>query len=265
MADETGAATAPTEEPPAAAPDRSWLPENLRGDETLAAFNTPDDLVKAWQSAEGVVAKRWDELDADVLDDVVRRRGVPAEADKYDLTFDEATAARVDSEGLARFQQAAHEAGLLPQQAQAMAELHLAVDHERAEAMTAAAEKRADETSAALQREWGATAPQELGNIAVVLKADAELRAALVEGGLLLPDGSFTSAPLAQALAKLGKLSREPSLVQAGGAPVTPQHAQEEISRLVQDPAYYDPSHVDHDQVVGKVTALYRQAAQGDS
>ena len=265
-AENAPAAGAPAASSPASADTgRDWLPEALRSDPTLANFKGPDDLVEAWKSAESTVGKRWEDLTPEQLDQVVRKRGVPAEAARYELKFEEAVAAQVDPAGLSRFQDAAHKAGLLPHQAQAMADLHLAVDQERGHAIAAETEKRADATSAALQKEWGATAPAELSNIARVLNADTGLRDALVESGLLLKDGSFTSPAMAQALAKLGQTSREPSLVQAGHAALTPEHAGKEIEKLHGHVAYYDPSHPEHDEVVGKVTALYKQVAAAKS
>ena len=165
-------------------PDKNWrdaLPEELKGNESLSAFEDITGLAKSFIETKAMVGNGLrvpsddasDEQKADFLNKVLdkapnlmrrpnfedteqsveffRTLGMPEEASGYEAAKYEEMAFDETREGLLRG--LAHEAGLTTKQYKAMSEGMLKFDHD----MVASGEGKTSEEMSSLRQEWGMT------------------------------------------------------------------------------------------------------------
>lgn len=252
---------------------KAELPEELRGDPTVASLKSVADGMKMLVHAQRMVGRDKvavpsPEAPAEDWQAFYDRLGRPESAEAYDLTPpDTLPEDLVLDEGLqTRFREAAHGLGLLPQQVQGLYQWYL---NENGEALAGAARGQSDalrETESVLRKDWGfdyqerveqaRRGARELGG--------PELMAHLEESGL------GNDPALLKALARAGQLLGEAKVdggAQRDGFGHDGDGARREITRLQNDSgfmtAYRDRMHPEHDAAMARMRGLFEAAYPG--
>ena len=131
----TPPATPPTATPPTATPPaaptgtptdwRATLPESIREDATLKKYKSVDDLAGAYINAQKLIGGNKmvvpnENTTEDEWKDIFKKLGVPEKVDDYKVKFKDGSTIQEDF--VKDFQATAHKLGVLPKQAQALAE-----------------------------------------------------------------------------------------------------------------------------------------------
>lgn len=286
MADEptllTSAATPEANAPPAAdAPSTqdvpatepaSWhdtLPEDLKGDATLARYKTPEDAHRALlearklasKKAEGIIPPGEDATPEQVeaFQSKLRElRGVPTEdkiAEAYAVAApeDAPEGYAIDPNFVGAFQKLAHDAGLAPAEFQKMAAGYMQMEVAAMTQTRADAKSRQDKAEAALVKEWRDAGEVPKEKFSQALKVAQAL-------GLVGKDGKDNilghlgnNTALIKALAENYGLIAEGRLKGGGhdnaGPAYTPQEALAKGKAMMADERYRNPQKRDPDYV----------------
>src|SRR5678815_578657 len=182
MADENAVAQAPETkevnpqpEVKQETPVASWIPQELRGNASLAKFKTADDALKAYVNLESAFGKKFEDHLKPDADPAVQARiratmGVPEAPNGYeDVKVPEGY--ELDKGIVGSFKETAFKAGLSKAQAGALQEWFIG---QHLETNTSALAQRAAEKEAALaelDKRWGAAKPR---NVAMIQQLVAE-------------------------------------------------------------------------------------------
>jgi len=172
--------TTPDPKASAAAPapeqdTRSWLPERLRGQESLKKFKTLDDALAGYVNLEGAFGKKFEEhLKEDAAPEIKSRvkaaMGVPDSIEGY-----EAPAApegyQLDKDLVSRFQKIAHDSGLSKSAWKKLSDSYVQLELDRMTQRQADAGKSQEAGMAELHKRWGAGTAR---NVALVQKVVSE-------------------------------------------------------------------------------------------
>ena len=216
-----------------------------------------------------LMEQRWQEMSAEDAAKAYALLGRPDTPSGYRLELGGLDA---DPEGTGAFQQVAHEAGLLPDQANKLARWW--AEHSKAsqESQAGQAVDREDQVADALRSEWGGAYEQQLDAARRGLRAlgGRELVDELKELGVISQEGITRSAALVRAFASYGKSISEDGFIAADGSgghasfKLTPEQARAQIAVKRRDPsfekAYSDGGHPDHAQAVAELQKLYQAA-----
>jgi hypothetical protein len=245
---------------------RDGLPDDLKNDPSLTAFNDLPSLAKSYIDTKKYVGKKGVFVPGEKASDeewntFYDSLGRPA-LDKYELGAPKD--AKVDEKLVGAFKQIAHKAGVLPKQASAILNSWLEL-----EGKTVAEKQKIQEASVQkgledLRAEWGngfdkqialATAgAQEVGG--------EEFLSYLQEAGI------NTNPKILKAMAKIGSMLSEDKIRGAGGGGKlgsnTPEEIQKQIDQIMGDlnHPYFDKSHAGHSGAVREMESLYRQLPQ---
>ena len=235
-ASEPAAAQAPAQAAPAAPAAAEWwqsLPETLRVDPNIAKFRDGrlEDFAEAYRNAVKLIGAPPDQVIKVGAEDrkaALRKLGAPEKPDGYQLTPPQGVPEELALGGaLDWYRQVAAEAGLLPEQAQAIYEAYVNKTFELQQAFA----ERVRQAEASLRLEWG---PQYDANIAAAKKAVAALglEEAVAEAGLGA-NPAFVKAMVAVAKA-MYPAEVGPGAAQGPVLPVDPAEARAEAKRLME-------------------------------
>lgn len=245
---------------------RSSLPEELQKEPSLQTFNDISSLAKSFIHAQRAIGADKIVIPGkhatdDDWNQVYNKLGLPKELKDYELKIKEAPG--MDKAFGEKFKETAHKAGILPQQAQKLADWFDTMNaSSEAEVLKMKTDKmKADE--AALKAEWGAAYQQNLGRAAqVVLEAaDPDMLKYLDESGL------GNDPKLIKLLSKVGeKFMKEDSTVGGEGGfktKLTPKEAKAEANKILADftHPYHVKDHPNHKAAVQEVTELFQAAS----
>lgn len=246
----------------AAADWRSQLPEELQKDASIAKFDSPATLAKSYLNAQRLLGA--DKIPvpgkhatAEDWKNVYHKLGLPEAVDKYEVKFKEGIS--LNDEFTKTFKEQAYNAGVLPQQAQAMADWFSDINLKAEQVIAEEKNKQFQSEQIALQKEWGQGYNVKIARAIKVLED---------HGGKELVDhlnntGFGSDSKVVKFLATLGdKLYAEHKIVNESGAITTgrtPDELKKEISSLMADKAYTDKMHPNHKAIVKDVTDLYAE------
>lgn len=247
--------------PPAGGPPADWrstLPKELQDNETLKKYKDVAGLAGAYINATKMIGgdkipvpnpktstdkdweNTWDKL------------GRPA-LDKYEVKFGDDKS--VDKDFAEAFRTNAHKAGLLPKQAQALADWFNGRRTETEQKFTADRNNYIKEQVEGLKQEWGNAFDAKIGRVNKMLKD-----AGAIEH--FKKQGYGTDATLYKFLDSFAeKLYKDHKLVDgATGKNVrTKDEVKAAIAKLHADPAYTTKDHPAHNATVKEMQALYEE------
>ena len=239
---------------------RSSLPKELQDDPTIKKFPTVDALAKSYLSAQGmigadkIVIPNAKTATAEDWENVFNKLGRPA-LDKYELKFKEG--ATIDKEFSEEFRKNAHKAGLLPSQAQSLAEW-LSDINQGAEAKAIEARKQEFTTGVdGLKKDWGNAFDAKIGRVNKML---ADMGATKY-----FQDKGYGGDPmifkyLDYAAERLYKDAKIVDGSNGGGNNArTPNEIKAAIGRLQVDTAYNSKTHPGHAAAVQEMKALHEE------
>lgn len=227
---------------------KSWLeslPETMRGDRNLAKYESLEAFAKGHINVLARMGKDPERLiempakpdDVAGWDAFWAKLGRPAKADEYKIALADG-ANDQDKAFLEGFRETAHKAGLTQAQLEAAVGYVSGITTKAAADATAASEKAAAETTAALKGEWGGkfdTYTKEIGKLIEDLGGAEAVEA-------LNADGLGNSQTLLKMLAKVVDLRAEPGSLpggRGGGSDLgmTPYQAQGALAAFHGDAA----------------------------
>lgn len=242
---------------------KASLPEELRDNPSIKAFSDVQGLVKSYVNAQKMIGA--DKLvlpgkhaSEDDWKAVYTKLGLPESVDKYELAFKDEKVFDKDFSG--KFKEVSFKAGILPKQAQAMADWLVSENAKAGEAMQAERIKAIDAQLEGLKTEWGTAYNQNLKQAQIVVSkfGDENLNKYLDETGL----GS--DANLIKFLAKIGSSFKEDIVIATGEQThaMTPAEAKAKANSLMADMKgpYYDKNHINHKAAVKEVQDLFNMA-----
>jgi hypothetical protein len=239
---------------------KSVLPKELQEDATLKKFTSVDALAGAYVSAQKLIGA--DKIPVptkhttpEEFRQVLHRIGLPEAAEKYEIKFKQE--AGVEEEFAKSFKEQAFKAGVLPNQAQALAEWLSDLKLSTVKQFDEEATKRHQTTAASLKKDWGSAYQQKL----------ARANKALFDmGGEGVVDhfnklGVAADEKFVRLMAAVGdKLYGEHTVIDgSGSAGKTPVEIDKEIAALRTSPAFLDKHHPSHKAVIQEYTALFQQ------
>ncbi len=266
----TPTAPSPGTPPPApAAPQGDWrtsLPDDLKNEPSLKLINDVSGLAKSYVSAQKLVgadkipvpSKHATEED---WKNVYHKLGLPQDVKDYDVKVKEGIS--IDKEFNDRFKSTAHKAGILPKQAQALADWFGEENSKAETTVLAEFKKDQDLRMNALKEKWGAAADERIQGAKQLISelASPELVKYLNDSGL------GGEPRVVEIFAELhNKYMKEAG--EKGGRPnaepvMTPKEAQSEINTVMSQVSthpYFIKDHPNHKAAVAEMQHLYKMA-----
>ena len=238
---------------------RSTLPKELQENETLKKYTNVSDLAGAYLNASKLIGsdklpipnpKTATEKD---WENVFDKLGRPA-LDKYEIKFGEG--GTIDKDFAEEFRTNAHKAGLLPQQAQKLADWFGQVNAQAEETMIKQRQAQFDKEVTALRTEWGNAFDAKVGRVNKLL---TDMGAAKY-----FQDKGYGSDPQIFKFLDYAaeRLYKDAKLVDgnSGGRQVrTPQEIKAAITKLQTDGAYMTKEHPGHNAAVQEMQDLWKE------
>ncbi len=240
------------------------LPKELQEDSSLKVINDIPALVKSYIHAQKAIG-----ADKIVMPskhatpeewrNVQHQLGLPKEAKDYKVN--EMKDSGITSDFIPQLAAKAHEIGILPQHAQALADW---LGESSKGALGQAAKDRQlkiDSDTAGLKKDWGQAYDQEIQSVRVAIKHFAS-----PEEIKHLEDTGLTHDPvLAKIFNKVSKVLNEDQISAAGGKSgslLSPAAAIEAIALIQRDMKhpYYQKDHPNHGAAMAEMTKLMNQA-----
>lgn len=242
---------------------RSTLPAELQADPSIQMFNDVAALTKSYISAQKMVGSEKISIPTkhateDDWKQTFEKLGLPKEMKDYELKME----GGINPKFAEAFKENAYKAGILPAQAQKLANWFQDINKTSEAEVGNQMKARQEADIKALQAEWGNAYQQNLSKAAQVIReaADPELIKYLDTSGL----GNDTR--LIKLLAGVaGKFMKEDIVVGgANGLPpvMTPGDAMKAANVIMADfkHPYHDQQHPNHKSAVAEVQAFFEMA-----
>ena len=246
------------------APASDWkssLPQELQEDANIKKFTDVSTLAKSYINAQKLIGadkiaiptKHATEED---WQNVYKKLGLPEKVEDYQVKFKEGVS--LDENFAKSFAEQAYKAGVLPKQAQALADWISEINVTAETKVQEEIKKNFEKSVSELKQEWGNSFDLQLAraNKFVNELGSPELVKFLSTSGL------GADKNLVKMFAKAGEqLFAEHKFVEGQGGPgaMSPDEINKEIRKLQADPAYFDKGHPSHKQIVKEVTSLYEK------
>lgn len=240
---------------------RSTLPKELQDDPTIKKFPTVDALAKSYLSAQGmigadkIVVPNAKTATADDWENVFNKLGRPA-LDKYEVKFKDGVT--IDKDFHEAFRTTAHKTGLLPSQAQGLADWFSDINAQAEQKFVAQRQANFDKQVNDLKTEWGNAFDAKIGR---VNKLISDMGAAKY-----FQERGYGSDPILFKFLDFAadKLYKDAKIIDgsnAGGgkAARTPQEIRAAIGKLQADPAYNSKDHPAHAAAVQEMQGLHEE------
>jgi hypothetical protein len=240
---------------------KSALPEDIKEDPSLGPIESVENLAKSYVSAQRMIGK--DRIvvpgqyatDDDWKNNVFSKLGLPEKVDDYSI---ETGGQEFDENFFKGFKESAHEAGILPNQAQKLFNWYNEEAHRQGEEYTKQAQSKVDQAVNGLKTEWGKEYDNKVRSAQTAVNhfTDESFKTYLDDSGL----GNHPE--LIKTFAKIGETLSEDTF--QGEGPVqlgrTPSDAQAEINTVMADPnhPYHQKGHPNHEAAVADVQRLFQ-------
>tara|TARA_R100000935_G_C2827703_1_gene163266 strand:+ start:357 stop:1208 length:852 start_codon:yes stop_codon:yes gene_type:complete len=245
------------------------LPEDIRGEASLANIKDIDQLAKGYVHAQRMVGAdkiglpNQHSTDND-WNEVYSKLGRPEAADQYEINY-QVPVEGMEATNLPGYQEAAHAAGLNNSQAQKLIDWYSGLEKESLESteVTALAARETAETD--LRKEYGLAYDKKLSQADGIFSKffGSDFASIKLEDGSLLGD----NATFIKSLVSLSSNFSEDTVTadQTSSGAMTPNEANAEISKITApNSPYWDKMHPQHQATVDQVFQL-RQMAHPDS
>lgn len=251
--------------PAAPVPPTDWraaLPPEMQEDASLKKYKNVTDLANAYKNAQKVIGGPKIALpNANTSEaewkEIYTKLGVPEKIEDYSVKFKDGT--NIDAKFGADFKAMAHKLGVLPKQAQALAEWFSDANINATVEATKARDANFNKTVEGLKATWGNAFDMNVARANKVVQSVGGPE--MVEHFKALGLGGDQKTMIF--LAKLGEtLYKEDKLVggNPGGTPaLTPAETKAEINKIMGDPKspYFLKDHPSHKDVVAEVRRLH--------
>lgn len=243
---------------------RSSLPEEIRDHASLKNIQDPVALAKSYVNAQKLIGAEKISIPGkhateDDWKQVYTKLGLPETADKYEVKFKDTVT--LDQNFATEFKDVAFKSGILPKQAQALADW-FSQANEQSEAKFAEQIKvQTEKNINALKEEWGVAFDNKLRTAQkVVAKFGDEKINAFIENSGLGNNPDFIKF-----VAKIGETFKEDSEVNPGsnGIPaMTPKDAIAAANKIIGDTShpYHQKGHINHQAAIKEVQDLFKMA-----
>lgn len=240
------------------------LPEELQKEPSLGKFLDVSALARGYINAEKLVGADKIVLPGKHATDedwkgIYKKLGLPEKLDAYEVKM--AEGATLDEAFVGKFKEAAFNAGILPKQAQALADWFVEANKGAEEELGKSRAQSQEQAITGLKKEWGAAFQSNVlkAQKAVVQYGDAQLVEFLEKTGL----GNEPS--LIKLFAKIGDSIKEDSVVhtgEKGPQAMTPADAQKEIAKIMgnSEHPYYKKDHPNHWAAVQEMSKLFEMS-----
>lgn len=238
---------------------RAGLPKEMQDNPVLKKYTSVEALAGAYVNAQKLIGADKIPVPSKHTTDeewnqIYRKLGLPEKEEEYAVKFKEGTS--IDDDFTKAFKANAHKFGVLPKQAQALADWFSDVNINAEKAVQGEMAKQYEAGVANLKKDWGNAFDL---NIARANKALSEL------GGKetvehFIKSGYGGDEKVMRFLAKVGEtVFGEHKVVEGQGtsSAMNPQELDAEIRRVQAEPGYYDKSHPNHKAIVKEVADLY--------
>jgi hypothetical protein len=244
---------------------RSQLPPELQSDASLQKFGSIHALAGAYVSAQKLIGQKGIPVPGEATTeeqwrDIFEKLGVPKEVKDYNVKFKDQV--KLDPKFTEDFKSMGHKLGLLPKQAQALADWFSDVNINSSTQTQQQYEAQAKQNVEALKQEWGQAFQLKAARINKVIGefGGNEVAQQLHEMGLG-SDPKFLKmmAGVADKLYKEGKIVGD----EGGGNPqLTPAEAKAEAMKIIGDAnhAYHKKDHPGHKDAVKKVQEYFEMS-----
>lgn len=236
------------------------LPEDIRGNPTLSKYADINGLAKAHVELQGLVGKKGvivpgDKSSPEQWKDFFKQIGQP-EIDKFELKAPDGK--KVADTTIDGFKKFAHEAGLLPKQAQGLLEWYLGVEESSGQQKLKTLQTESQTKLEGLKKEWGDGYDKQvkLALLGVREVGGEEFQKYLQDTGL------GNDVQIIRMMAKVGAILGEDKIRgdgAGGNFGQTPAELQGEIDKLRANPAYTDSRHASHASVNKQMEELYKK------
>ncbi len=244
---------------------RSQLPQELQKDATLSKFSSISSLAQSYINAQRIIGSDKVPVPGKTATEedwknTFVKLGLPETADKYEVKFKDGSA--IPEDFTKGFKEQAYAAGILPKQAQKMAEWFSDVNMTAAQKAAEETNKQFLQSKQNLEKEWGA---------GYQVKVARAIKTIEDHGGKELVDyftksGIGADEKFIRVLANIGdKLYAEHKIVTESGDLIggkTPQEIDAEIKTLMSEPAYTTKGHPKHKLLVDQVSQLFVEKAK---
>ena len=238
---------------------RTSLPEELRDNASLQKYSTVESLAKGYVNASSMLGR--DKLvmpnSDDEWADMYSKLGRPEDATGY--KFDEVTMPdgfALDENQLNDFQEKAHSVGLSEKQANELYGWYVGNQSTQFEGMVNSAEEQLIAAQTDLRKAWGNAYDQKFSAAERAVRefGGEELEQALAE------TGAGNNPMLIKAVAQIGeKLMGDTSLEGGQQHAKTPDMIKEEISKIQNNPAFYDKDNLERPAMVRRMQGLMEE------
>ena len=235
------------------------LPEDLRGEASLANYKSLEGMTKSLISAQKMVGKDKIVVPSEHTTDeewgeIYNKLGRPESADKYEFSPVENLPEGMpySQESEQAFKQIAHEAGLTAKQAGMVRDKFNALQIEQFNGVKGEADNLKETAVQALKNEWGNSFDSKIS------KAKEKLASIDKDGKLegLFADPKIGNNPdLIKLLVTLTESTMEDSVVEGLNKSV-PANAKGELDKIMADPAYFDKESPKHGTLVAEAFKL---------
>lgn len=236
---------------------KSSLPDDIKTSKSLQSIKSVEDLAKSFVNAQSVIGRRFEDLDADQLDQYYNKLGRPEASDGYEFELPE----NADSDLVDWFKKTAHDTGLSQKAASDLFNAYNNMAAESQQFQEGLAEAAAAEELKQLTKDFGPAFDErvEMANRALTTFGGDELVEVLEAKGLQ------NNPALVKAFAEAGKMLSEGKFVEgdtSGKFGMTSEEAGKQIEQLRTDREfmkhYTDPTSSKHGEAKGKMEGLYR-------
>lgn len=254
----------------------SWLdglPDDLKGNPSLAKFKDINGLAKSYSEMEKMMGKPRLEAPSEnwkpeQWSDLYNKLGRPSTPDEYKFNLEGIPQDRIDTEMQKYFAEKMHGSGLTQKQAESLHKEFVSYQMNREQAQQKVIEARNEQAFNQLKQEWGDKFDAN---------ADSAFRAAREFGGqelsqLLQESGLGNHPTLVKMFAKIGGMMAEDTVRGRGSNSTfnqSPATALAEITAMKMDKdmmaAFNNRSHPGHKEVVDKWNKLHNMAYSAQS
>lgn len=241
---------------------KTLIPKEYQEEKSLQNFNSMDDLVKSYLSAQRMIGANKIAIPNKMATDddwkeVFRKLGAPEKPEDYKYSF---ANEEINQDQLKAFNETAHRLGLLPQQAERLIKFYNEMNTQSDEAKLRTAQEKQMNVEMELKKEFGDQFNKRLDQaqkLAVETFGTEMLNNTILQDGTRLGD----NIEVIKAMSMLAEKLSEDEIIKGDGVGyLTANELEKEINELTEEGSpYWNKSHPNHQKTVDQVYKLRQQ------